>query len=85
MDNKNKKKRESWRIIVFILAILLIVFLWARKDVVNIVATTPKEQIAPLVITTIAVSLLKILLIFVAVFLVGWLVGKIKNKNGEKL
>ena len=55
---ENKKKKEPWRIIVFIIAVLFIVYRWIEKDVVAIYTTMPKEQVAPLIATTIAVSLL---------------------------
>ena len=59
MGNDNRKKKEPWRIAVFILAVAFIVFMWTKKDIVEIYATIPSEQIAPLIVTTIAVSLLK--------------------------
>ena len=59
----NKRKIEPWRIAVFSISIAFIVFMWVRKDVVEIYATMPKEQITPLIATMIAVSLLKIALI----------------------
>ena len=80
MSNENKKKIEPWRIIVFTISIVIIVFLWVRKDIADIYTTMPTEQIAPLIATTIAVSLLKVALIAGIVFLIKWIIGKIKNK-----
>ena len=79
MSNQEKPKKEPLRIILFILSMLFIVFLWVRKDVVNIYTTMPKEQIAPLIITTILVSLLKIGLIAGAVFLIKFIIDKKKK------
>ena len=77
MDNKEK---EPWRIIVFIIAVLFIVFLWVKNDVVSIYTTMPKEQVVPLIATTILVSLIKIAAIAGVVLLIKWIISKFKNK-----
>ena len=77
---KKERKIEPWRIILFIISIAFILFMWVKKDVAEIYATMPKEQIVPLIVTTIAVALLKIAAIAGAVFLIKWVVGKIKKK-----
>ena len=69
MSNNNKKKIEPWRIIVFIVAVSFIIFMWVKKDIAEIYATMPSEQIFPLVATTIAVSLLKVATIAGAILL----------------
>jgi hypothetical protein len=74
------KKKEPWRIRVFILSVACIVFLWERKDIAAIYATVPAQQIAPLIATTIAVSLLKVAAITGGVLLIKWVVGKVKKK-----
>ncbi len=80
MSNNNKKKIESWRIIVFVIAVILIIFMWVKKDIAEIYKTMPSEQIAPLIITTIAVSLLKVVAIAGAILLIKWTISKIKKK-----
>ena len=77
---ENKKKKEPWRIIVFIIAVLFIVYRWIEKDVVAIYTTMPKEQVAPLIATTIAVSLVKVAAITGGILLIKWVVGKITKK-----
>ena len=74
------KKIEPWRIVVGVLSIAVIVFMWARKDIVHIYATMPKEQIAPLIITTLLVSALKVGAIAAGVFLIKWIIEKLKKK-----
>ena len=76
----SNKKVEPWRIAAFIIAVAFIIFMWVRKDVAEIYATMPKEEIAPLIATTVAVSLMKIALIAGAFFHVKWFVGKIAKK-----
>lgn len=66
-------KKEPWRVIVFLIAILFIVFMWVKKDIVGISAQIPGEQIAPLIATTIAVSLLKAAWIAGAILLIKWI------------
>ena len=78
--SNNKKKTEPWRIIVFVISVVFIIFMWVRKDVAEIYATMSKEQILPLVATTIAVSLLKVAAIAGVILLVKFIVGKMKKK-----
>ena len=80
MDNKENKKKEPWRIVVFGISVLLIVFMWVKKDIVAIYTTMPAEQIAPMIATTIAVSLVKVAAMAGIILLIKWVVGKIKNK-----
>ena len=78
----NKTNRtEPWRIVVFIFAVAFIVFMWIKKDVAEIYATMPKEQILPLIATTIAVSLLKVAAIAGVILLIKWILRKIKKSN----
>ena len=80
MENKNNKKKEPWRIIVGILAIIFILYMWVKKDIVTIYTTMPKEQVAPLIATTIAVSLIKVAAITGGILLIKWIISKFKNK-----
>lgn len=75
----NNSKKEPWRIIVGILSIAFIIFMWVKKDIVTIYSTMPKDQVFPMIVTTIAVTLAKVLLISVLILLVKWIVGKIKR------
>ena len=81
MKKKEKKRTEPWRIIVFVIAVAFIIYMWVKKDIAEIYTTMPKEQIAPLIVTTIAVSLLKVAVIAGAILLIKWIVGKIRNKS----
>lgn len=79
MNNKGKKKTEPWRLVVGIIAIIYIVFMWVKKDIVSIYSTMPKEQVAPLVVTTIGVSLIKVIAIAGAIALIKWIIAKIRK------
>ena len=80
MENKDNKKREPWRMIVGILSIAFIVYMWVKKDIMTIYTTMPKEQVAPLIATTIAVSLIKVATITGGILLIKWIISKFKNK-----
>ena len=73
-------KIEPWRLIVGIIAVGYIIFMWSKKDIFAIYSAMPQEQALPLVITTVAVSLIKIAALAGGIFLVRWIVRKIKDK-----
>ena len=81
MNNKGKKKIAPWRIVVGIIAIIYIVFMWVKKDIVSIYSTMPKEQVAPLIVTTIGVSFIKVIAIAGAIALIKWIIAKIRKKD----
>ena len=76
MENK---KKEPWRIVVFIISVLYIVFMWVKKDIAAIYTTMPADQVAPLIATTVAVSLMKVAAIAGGVLLMKWVIGKAKK------
>ena len=80
MGNSEKQKKEPWRMIASIIAIAYIVYMWVEKDIMTIYTTMPKEQVAPLIATTIAVSLIKVVAIAGGILLIKWIIGKFKNK-----
>ena len=81
MSKKDKKRTEPWRIVAGIIAIIYIVFMWVKKDIVSIYSTMPKEKVVPLIVTTIGVSLIKVIAIVGAVALIKWIIAKLKNKD----
>ena len=78
---EKKKKLEWWRIVVGIVAIIVIVFLWVRKDLLALYGTMPKEELIPLMFTTFLVSLLKVAAIAGVIVLFRWIGGKISGKR----
>ena len=75
-----EKKREPWRIIVGLAAIAFIVYTWVEKDVAATYASLPQEQLLPMIMTTAAVTLLKIALMAGGILLIKWIVGRIRKK-----
>ena len=74
------KKKEPWRIVLALLSVAYVVFLWVKKDLLSVYAAAPKEQVLPVMATTAAVTLVKVLLIAAAVGIIRWIAGKYKKK-----
>ena len=74
-----KQQKEPWRIIVGVLSIALIAFMWVKKDVAGIYAGMSVEAALPLIVTTLAVSLLKTAALAGVILLVKWIIGKVKK------
>ena len=75
----NVHKREPWRIILGVLAIAFIVYMWAKKDIAAAYSTLPPEQLFPVLVTTIGVTLLKIGAMAGGILLLRWIIGKIRQ------
>lgn len=75
------RKKEPWRILLAIISAALIVFMWVRKDIANIISTMPEEHILPMVVTGIVVTAIKAVCVAVLVLIAKWLFGKIRNKK----
>ena len=70
------QKREPWRIVVAVIAIAYIIYMWIEKDIVAIYTTMPEEQVVPLIVTTVLVSLIKVGAITVGILFIKWIVKK---------
>ena len=79
-EKKTPKKREPWRIAVAAASILFIVVLWVKKDVAAIYSQLSPEDALPLLVTTVAVTALKVAAMAGAIVLVKWIIRKIKDK-----
>ena len=73
------KKREPWRIVVGILVIAFIVYMWMEKDIASTYAALPKEQLLPVIVTSAAVTLLKVAALAGGILLFRWLIRKCKK------
>lgn len=78
---KEKKKTKPWQILVAIISFNFITYLWIKKDIQSIYATAPQENVAPIIITTVFVSLLKITMIGGIVLLIRYIIDEIKSKK----
>ena len=73
------KKREPWRVIAGILSIGAIVYMGTEKDIAATYAALPKEQLLPVILTSLAVTLLKVATMAGGILLVKWIIGKIRK------
>lgn len=74
-----EKKKGAWRILLGVVSLGYITFLWVKKDIAALYSTMPAEQILPLMVTTIGVSLLKAAGITAVILLMKWILGKKKR------
>ena len=81
MKNKNNTPKEPWRIVVFVIAIAFIAFMWISKDISAINEDMQKEEALPLIITTVAVSLLKVAAIALVCVLIKWILDKLAGDD----
>ena len=81
MNTENKRGKAAWRIVVGMISVLFIIYMWIKKDIVAIYTTMPKEQIAPMIATTIAVALIKVGIIACAVLLIKRIIKRSQNKQ----
>ena len=51
-----------------------------QKDILEIYATMPQEQVLPMVVTTVAVSLAKVAALAGGILLIKWIAGKFGKK-----
>lgn len=76
---ENKMKKEAWRIIVGVIAMAYIIFMWVKKDIVFIYANMPQEQVAPLIVTTTVVTLIKVAVMAGGILVIKWVISKFKK------
>ena len=72
-------KKEPWRYAVAAIAVIYIIYMWAEKDLISVYGNLPSDQILPMAVTSVAVTLAKVALLAGAVFLVKWLAGKFRK------
>lgn len=52
--------------------------MWIKKDIAAIYSTMPKEQVLPLIFTSVAVTLIKVVALAVVIFIIKWIIAKFK-------
>ena len=76
--NKNKKL-EPWRIIVAILSIGFIIYMWTTKNIAEIYGDLPTDQLFPLIVTNMIVTIIKVAGMTGALLLLKWIASKFKR------
>lgn len=77
---EQKKKKEPWRIVVFVLAVAYILWMQVKNDIAGTLVGVPKEQALPMLVTGFAVTLLKVALLAGIVLLLKWIAGKLHRE-----
>ena len=72
-------KNEPWRLVVGIASIAWIIYLWSSKPVTAGNPGLAPEDLLPVIVTTAAVTALKVALIAGAVWFARWLLKKFKK------
>ena len=62
-------------------SIVFIIYMWIEKDIASIYATMPADQVTPLIITTVVVSLAKVGAITGVILLAKWLIEQFTRKK----
>lgn len=74
------KKIEPRRLVLGLASFAYIIFLWVKKNVAGAWSSLSTEALLPVILTSVAVSALKIVAIAAVVFLVRWLISKCGEK-----
>ena len=75
-----ERKLAPWHIIAALAAVIFIVYMWVKKDIASVYSTLPPEQLLPVIVTTVAVTLLKVGLPTGGILLVKWIIGKCRAR-----
>ncbi|MBQ7809569.1 MAG: hypothetical protein IJ346_01215 [Clostridia bacterium] len=78
----NNNKKEPWRIIVFIIAVLFIIYMFVSKSN-GADSQLTAEQAVPALVTNVAVTVVKVAAIAAVTFLGKYIFNKIKNSRKE--
>ena len=81
MNRGKSRKPEPWRLIIGLCSIALIVYMWVKKDIAALYANMLKEELLPLLGTTLLVSLFKVAAVAGAILLVKWIAAKLFKKK----
>ena len=78
---KNKIPKPL-RIAMFLAAVVWIVTMWVKKDIAATLAAVPAAAALPMIVTSLAVTLVKVALMAGGIMLIKWLFGKIGGGRG---
>lgn len=70
-------KKETWRIAVFLLAVICIIIMWVKKDLAATVFGMELGDALPVVVISIVITTVKVSLHALLLLLLKWIIGKI--------
>lgn len=69
------------RITLFVLGVIWIASMWAKKDIAATLAAVPVEAAVPMIVISLAITLLKVALYAAVILLIKWLAGKLGGRK----
>ena len=72
-------KKELLRYLVFGLSVAYIIYMWVSKSLGDTWASIPPDQLLPMAVTSAAVTAGKVIAIAGGVFLLKWMLSKLKK------
>jgi hypothetical protein len=72
-------KKELLRYLVFGLSVAYIIYMWVSKSLGDTWASMPPDQLLPMAVTGAAVTAGKVIAIAGGVFLLKWMLSKLKK------
>ena len=69
------------RIVLFGLGIIWIATMWAKKDIAATLAAVPAEAAIPMIVISLAITLLKVAIYAAVILLIKWLAGKLGGRK----
>ena len=76
-------KNDPWRLVAGVISAIYIVYMWSEKELLAIYSSMPMEEALPLIVTTVAVSVLKVVLLAAANWLAKWGYDRLKGKQSK--
>ena len=81
MFESNKKKKNPWKWTAGLLFIGLLLFMWIKKDLLPVYHTLPKDEVLPVLASSVAVTLSKAALLVGVITLFKRLGGKLDSAD----
>jgi hypothetical protein len=78
--NKGKKP-GVWKIVAAAISVLYIIYMWSQKDIEALSATVSPQELPMVVVTTIAVTVAKVALLALVLWLLRWGSDKLKKRK----
>lgn len=69
------------RIVLFAAAVIWIAVMWAKKDIAATLAAVPEEAAVPMIVISLAVTVLKVAVYGAVILLIKWLAGKLGGRK----
>ena len=72
-------KVDIGRLLAGFAAIVFIAYMWVEKEVVSVYTSMPIEEAIPVIVTTIVVSMFKVVGLAAVIYILKWIIRKIRS------